>query len=259
VEGKPLEAGTYGLHMIPTRGQWTVIFSSVSSAWGSFSYDETEDALRVSVTPVESPFQERLGYTLEEPSNRGASIVMRWEKLAVPIKVEVDTPTIVAESLRKQLRGIQRFGWQGWNQAANYCLQNGVNLEEAVAWADRSIQMNENFTNLRTKAGLVEKSGDTKTAEALRTKAMTIATEADINAYGYELLGQGKTDEAIAMFQKNVRDYPKSWNTYDSLGEAYDIKGDKKLAAENYRKARAMVQDADNKKRIDGILKRLGA
>ena len=46
VEGKPLAAGTYGLHAIPDKDQWTVIFSKNSTSWGSFSYDEKEDALR---------------------------------------------------------------------------------------------------------------------------------------------------------------------------------------------------------------------
>ena len=88
---------------------------------------------------------------------------------------------------------------------------------------------------------------------------MRIATEVEINNYGYQLLGAGKTDEAIEIFRKNVKDHPQSWNTYDSLGEAYDRKGDKKLAAENYRKAQSMTKDPDQKKRIAGILAKLGA
>lgn len=257
VEGKKLAAGTYGLHMIPTQKDWTVIFSNVASAWGSFSYDEKEDAARMTVTPKEAPFQERLGYTFDEPTDKSVQIVMRWEKLAVPLRVEVDTPAVVVASLRSELRGLPRFFWQGWNQAANYALRNDVSLDEAMQWADRSIQINENFTNLRTKAALVEKKGDVKTAEQLRAKGMRIATEADINTYGYQLLGQDKTAEAIEIFRKNVKDHPQSWNVYDSLGEAYDRKGDKKLAIENYRKAFSMVQDEDNKKRISGILKKL--
>ena len=85
--------------------------------------------------------------------------------------------------------------------------------------------MNTNFTNLRTKAGLLEKKGDAKAAAELRAKALTIATEVEMNAYGYQLLGEKKVDEAIAIFQKNVKDHPKSWNTYDSLAEAYGIEG----------------------------------
>lgn len=259
VNGKPLAAGTYGLHMIPTKGDWTIAFSNMSVAWGSFSYDEKEDALRVTAKPRPAQFEERLSYRFDDPTDDSVTVAMRWEKVDVPFTVEVDTPAVVIASLRNELRGPPRFGWQGWNGAAAYAMRNKVNLDEALTWVDRSISMQENFTNLRTKAGILEAKGDAKTAAELRDKAMKIATEADINAYGYQLLGAGKTDEAIEIFRKNVKDYPKSWNTYDSLGEAYDRKGDKKLAAENYRKAQNMTKDPEQKKRIAGILTRMGA
>lgn len=259
VNGKPLAAGTYGLHMIPTQsGDWTIAFSNVNWAWGSFSYDEKEDALRVTAKAVPGEFQERLSYTFDEPTEKSVGVSLRWEKLRVPFTVEVDTPAVVIESLRKQLRDLPRFSWQGWNQAAAYAMRNKVDVDEALTWADRSIRMQENFNNLRTKAGLLELKGDTKAAGELRDKSMKIATEADINGYGYQLLGSGKTDEAIAIFRKNVKDHPQSWNTYDSLGEAYERKGDKKLAAENYRKAQSMTQDPDQKKRIGAVLVKLG-
>jgi tetratricopeptide (TPR) repeat protein len=258
INGKPLAAGTYGLHMIPTQGDWTIAFSNVSWAWGSFSYDEKEDALRVTAKPQPADFQERLSYSFDDPTEKSVEVALRWEKVRVPFTVEVNTPEVVVASLRKELRDLPRFSWQGWNQAAAYSMRNKVNLDEAMTWADRSIRMNENFNNLRTKAGLLELKGDAAGAKALNDKAVKIATEADINAYGYQLLGAGKTDEAIAMFQKNVKDHPASWNTYDSLAEGYDRKGDKKLAAENYRKALGMTKDPDQKKRIEGILKKFG-
>ena len=259
VNGKPLAAGTYGLHMIPTKGDWTIAFSTVNTAWGSFSYDEKEDALRVTATPKAAEFEERLSFRFDDPTEKSVTVAMNWEKVEVPFTVEVDTPSVVVASLRNQLRGLPRFGWQGWNGAAAYAMRNKVNLDEALTWVDRSISMQENFTNLRTKAGILEAKGDTKTAAELRDKAMKIATEADINQYGYQLLGAGKTDEAIEIFRKNVKDHPKSWNTYDSLAEAYERKGDKKLAAENYRKAQSMTTDPDQKKRIATVLARIGA
>jgi tetratricopeptide (TPR) repeat protein len=258
VNGKPLAAGTYGLHMIPSKnGDWTIAFSNVSWAWGSFTYDEKEDALRVTAKPQPAEFQERLSYGFDDPTGRSVDVALRWEKVRVPFTVEIDTPSVVVESLRRELRDLPRFSWQGWNQAAAYCLQNKVNTEEALAWADRSVRMQENFNNLRTKAGLLELKGDPKAATDLRNRAMKVATEADINSYGYQLLGAGKTDEAIEMFRKNVKDHPQSWNAYDSLGEAYDRKGEKKLAIENYQRAQNMTQDPDQRKRISGILARL--
>jgi tetratricopeptide (TPR) repeat protein len=258
VAGQKLAAGTYGLHMLPTEKDWSVIFSKQAAAWGSFSYDPKEDALRITATPQPAEFQERLGYTLDEPTDNSVQVAMHWEKLRVAFPVTVETPQVVVESLRRELRGLPRFFWQGWNQAAAYCLRNNVNLDEALEWANQSVGIAENFTNLRTKAGLLEKKGDTKTAEALRARSLARATEVEMNAYGYQLLGQKKTDEAIETFKKNVKDHPASWNVYDSLAEAYAAKGDKKLAVENYNKALSMAPESQ-KKRINDALAKLRA
>lgn len=256
VNGKDLPAGEYGLHMIPTQKEWTVAFSKVTSAWGSFSYDQKEDALRVTVTPTASEgFEERLSYRFDDPTDRAVTLTLRWEKLKVPLKIEVDTPTAVMASMRSELRGLPRFSWNGWNQAARYWIANGGDLTEAQGFAERALQMNENFQTLNTRALLLDKKGDAKGAAEARAKAMEIATEQDINQAGYALLGQKKYDEAIAVFQKNVSAHgERSWNVHDSLAEAYLAKGDKKNAAESYAKALSLVKDENNKKRIERTL-----
>jgi tetratricopeptide (TPR) repeat protein len=256
VEGQPLAAGTYGLHMIPNEGDWTIAFSTVSWAWGSFSYDPEEDALRVAVKPQPAPFKEWLAYDFEDPGPDSVKVVLRWEKLAVPFTVLVDTPAVVVANIRKELRGLPRFSWQGWNQAAAYCAREKVNLDEAMEWADRSIGVQEDFANLRTKAALLELKGDTGAAEKLRARALPLATEVELNAYGYQLLAQDKVAEAIEVFKKNVKDHPESWNVWDSLGEAYARQGDKASAMENYTHALGMAPQ-DQKERIEGILKHL--
>jgi tetratricopeptide (TPR) repeat protein len=258
VSGQKIAAGSYGLHMIPTQKDWTVILSRESRAWGSFFYDQKDDAARFTVTPRPSEFVERLAYTFDDPSDHGVTATLRWEKLAVPLAIDVDTPAVVSASLHTQLKGLQGFFWQPFAQAAAYCANHNVNLEEAQAWADKAVKLNENFTTLRAQALVSEKRGDTARAQQLRDKAMTLATEADMNAYGYQLLGAGKTQEAIAVFKQNVEKYPASWNTYDSLGEGLAAAGQKAEAIAQYQKARSMVKDETNQKRIDGILKGLG-
>jgi TolA-binding protein len=260
IGGKTLPAGTYGVHMLPTEKDWSVMLSSASTAWGSFSYDEKEDVVRFTVTPkATADSEERLEYRFENPTENSVDVVMQWEKIQVSFPITVDTKAVVMASLQKQLRGLPRFGWQAWNQAANWALQNDVDLPQALKWADQSVQTQATFQNLRTKAGILEKQGNSKEAEALRAQAMKIATEADINAYGYSLIGQKKVDEAIAVFRKNVKDYPNSWNTYDSLGEALALKGDTKAAVESYNKAMSMTTDPVQKKRIQDILSRMKA
>ena len=201
-------------------------------------------------------FQERLGYTFDDPTDTSVQAVLRWEKVKVAFPITVDTPQLALAGIRKELRGISRFSWQGWNQAAAYCLRSNITTDECLAWSDRSVAMNPAFANLRVKAGLLEKKGDAKGAEALRARSLQLATEADMNNYGYQLLGQKKTDEAIEAFKKNVKDHPASWNVYDSLAEAYALKGDKKLAADNYNKALSMAPE-DQKKRIKAAIAKL--
>lgn len=254
VGGQTLQAGDYGLHMIPAKGEWTVIFSRDASAWGSFFYDQAKDAVRLAATPAASAHQEHLAYTFEAPSPDGVVLTLRWETLAVPVSIAVDTAVVVTGSLERELRGLAGFFWQPFAQAANWTAANGGDLDRAAAWADRAVTMTRNYQTLRAVALVREKKGDSAGAAAARADALKIANEADINAYGYELLGAGRVDDAIAAFRKNVVDYPTSWNTYDSLGEALAARGDKPAAIEQYRKALEMVADDVNKKRIQGIL-----
>ena len=259
VGGKTLPAGTYGLHMLPTEKDWSVMLSSVASAWGSFSYDEKEDLVRFTVAPKPADFEERLEYRFENPTENSVDVVMQWEKLSVSFPITVDTNAVVMASLKAQLRGLPRFGWQAWNTAANWALTHDQDLDQALKWADQSVTTQATYGNLRTKAAILEKKGDTKQAEELRAQAMKIATEADINAAGYALMGQKKYDEAIALFRKNIKDYPNSWNCYDSLGEALAAKGDAKASVESYRKALSMTADPVQKKRIEDILSKMKA
>lgn len=224
IEGKALPAGTYGLHMIPSEGDWTIIFSNNSSSWGSFFYDENEDALRVTVAPQEAGRQEWLRYGFEDLTKNSAVAYLRWEKMKVPFKIEVNTDEIVINNFKNQLRGQLGFNWQNWNQAAFYCLQNNVHLDLASEWINKSISMNENATNR--------------------------------NLLGYILMAQNKQDEALKVFQKNVEKYPDNWNVYDSMGEAYNNYGQKDKAVKYYKTALAKAPDGQ-KSRIEGILEKI--
>ena len=259
IGGHALPAGSYGLHMIPAEREWTVIFNRESKAWGSFFYDQADDAARVTVTPSAAPFEEHLAYTFDDVTDKSAVATLHWEKLAVPIRIDVDTSAVVVASLHSELRGLQGFSSQRLAQAADWCATNNVNLDEAGKWADQAVAQQENFQTLRAKAAVAERKGDVAAASDLRAKSMTVASEADINNYGYQLLGSGKVDQAIAAFRDNIKRHPDSWNTYDSLGEGLSVKGAKAEAAENYRKALEMTKDPKQKDRITAILSKLSS
>jgi tetratricopeptide (TPR) repeat protein len=256
--GTTLPAGTYGLHMIPTAAAWTVIVSKNATSWGSYFYKQSEDALRFPVEPKVNPFHEWLQYEFSDITDSSAVLSLLWENLRIPIALNFDTPALILAHARDTyLRGLAGFSWQGYNQAAQYALKHGGDLEEALQWVDLSLQRGANFNNLRTKAAIIEKRGDANGAKALRARAMQVASEADINTYGYTLLGQKQIDEAITVFESNVKAHPESWNVYDSLAEALETKGDVKAAIKNYEKALSLVGDEINQKRLSTALTRL--
>lgn len=257
--GQPLPAGTYGLHAIPSASTWTVIVSTMASAWGSYGYTQKEDAYRFTTTPVVGDFTERLAYRFDDPTDAGVTLSMHWDKVVLPIKIEVDTPAAVMASMRLELRGGQQFNSAAWNQAANYWLEHGGALSEAESMAQHAVNMQSTYQTLSTLALVADKKGDKKTAEAKRKEADPLASEADLNIVGYTLLSQHKNEESLAVFQKNAQRHPASWNVYDSLADAYLAKGDTKAAVDSYGKALKLVKDDANRTRIEATIARLKA
>jgi hypothetical protein len=154
VDGHELAAGIYGLQTIPNAGDWTVIFSKDADEWGAFSYKQADDALRIQAKPQPADFRERMAFDFDDVTDTAAKVVLHWEKLRVPFTVEVDTPTLVAAKAKKAV------SWQTPYQAANYCIQNNICLDDASRWLDASIALEENFGNLRAKAMLLAKKND---------------------------------------------------------------------------------------------------
>lgn len=258
IAGQNVPAGTYGLHMIPTKGDWTIILSRDYRAWGSFFYNEGNDLLRFTAKPLSSDFHEWLMYSFDEVTPNSTTASLNWDKLKIPFKIEIDLHKQILEDMAIQLTGLPGFFWQGWNQAAMYCYTNTIDLEQGLKWAERSISINKTAANTYTKALILADLNKGLESAELKTEAFTSASEVDINNLGYQIMNGGKIDDAIEVFQKNTELNPNSWNVWDSLAEAYMNKGDKKLAIQNYTKALGMAPE-NQKDRIKGTLAQLGA
>jgi hypothetical protein len=256
VEGKPLLKGVYGLHMIPTDGDWTIIFSKNATSWGSFTYDQTEDALRVTIKPRPADLQEALVYNIDDVTGTSATITMRWEKVAIPIHVQVDTPTIVAASLRSQLRGRPKYEWAGWEEAANYIMDNKLSTEEALKDSNESIQVEDRFENEMTKARALGMLNRKDEAMAARDKALGMGTQEQIHTYGRQLQQQKKNDEALEVFRNNIKRNPNSWIAHNELARLAVAKGDYDTAVKEMKTAVSVAPDAI-KPGLDALAKRL--
>lgn len=235
IEGKPLAAGTYGLHFIPAEKEWIVIFSRNYTSWGSFSYDKNEDALRVTVNPQLADFQEFLTYEFTNPQTDKVLMNLHWEKLKVGFTISVNVHDVVLASIRRELRNTPGFSWVAYNEAANYCADENINYDEAIKWANRSISANENFNNLETLGQLQKKMGKAVESEKTMQHAMLIAKPMEINGYGRQLLREKKTEEAMKFFEYNLKKNPDEWYVYAGMARGYEAKGDLKSAIENMK------------------------
>ena len=260
VEGKDIPAGEYGLFFVVNEDNTgEVILSKDSRSWGSFWYEPSHDQIRAKIQLRSSPMTEMLTYDFINNTKSTSELVLNWEKKQFPVKIEFDVDGIVIANAVEELKGPVGFNWQGYNSAANYALNNKVNYEQALKWSDQAIAQNNSFATLSTKSNLLKAMGKTVEADTIMNNALAIANENELNVYGYTLLGNGQNDKAIEIFILNTRRFPKSPNTWDSLGEAYATKGDKKNAIANFKKSLSLNPPPNVKANSEKFLKELGA
>lgn len=260
IEGQTVPAGSYGLFFVVNQdNSGEVVLSKDNKSWGSFFYDQKQDQLRAKIQLRDIAHTEILTYDFVNLTKNGGELVLNWEKKQFPVKIEFAVDEIVMANADAELKGQKGFTPQGFVSAANYALQNKVNEAQALKWIDQAIAQNKNFPSMNVKAGLLRNSGKTAEADKLLAEAMVIATEVELNAYGYQLLGQNQYDKAIEVLAMVTQRYPKSANAWDSLGEAYATKGDKDNAIKNFKKSLSLNPPENVRANSEKFLKQLGA
>ena len=265
VQGQSLEAGTYGLHMIPGQDEWTIIFSKDTTSWGSFWYDAKQDALRVKTKADKSDYHEWLSYEFTEREPEKATVALKWENLQVPFSISVENATqIWVDNLRRDLHGFAGFSWQNWQRAASFCAQKKTNLPEALKWAEKAVSDpfaggQENFVTLMTLSRLQAANGRDQEAAKTFDRAINHPTTTPIQIHfaARQLMTDGKKQDAIKLFQLNAKRYPNQWPVHVGLMRGYAAMGDKKKALQEAKLALAQAPDAGNKKNLEGLIKQL--
>ena len=260
IEGKPLAKGTYGLHMIPNSDSWTVIFSKTNTGWGSYSYKQDEDALRVNVKPKPlAQSEEALEFEFEDLKPDSTAVTLKWEKLGVPFTVSIKDSEQTLENIRAQLKGRGQFTWQALDEGAQFCLTRKINLDEALRWADASIQNEERFDNLSTKADILKALNRPDEAKATWNKAVEVATAPQLYSYGRRLQNQKQNTEAMEIFKEVDKRFPQG--VYGDLARARikSAAGDFAGAASDAKKAQAAAPTDAQKQSIQALITRLEA
>lgn len=258
VEGKPLKAGTYGFFIAMGADDATLIFSNNNSAWGSFFYDQKEDALRVNVkTQPLAESVEWLKYEFTNETDNSAVLALLWEKLKIPFKVEVDLPKTQLDAFRRELKSDVGFRPDAWVQAARFAAENN-DMEEALQWSDYSINGvfvgEKNFRTLSTKAMILQKMGKTAEADAVMKEALPLGSMQDLHQYGRQLLREKKKAEALEIFKLNAQKNPGVFTTNMGLMRGYSANGDYKNALKYATLAQPQAPDKANKDAISKMI-----
>jgi len=267
INGKELKAGTYGLFLdVEKEGPWNWIFSRNSGSWGSYFYDAKEDALRVATIPLDAPYTEYLTYGFDDRLPASTVAYLQWENKRIPFKIEAPVNDYYLAIIRDELRNSPGFDHANWMAAAQFCVQQKTNLEEALKWADYAISGpfvgQENFNTLKTKADVLLLLGRNDEADNIMSRAIhkPDATVMAIHQYGRSLLAAGRKDKALEVFQYNFKSHPEEkFTTYVGLARVQTALGNKKDAIRNWETALKNLPDdqKQNRPAYEAELKKL--
>ncbi len=238
IEGQKLTAGSYGLHLLPDENQWTFIFSKNHTSWGSYFYQENEDALRVTV-PAQNTIEMRewLSFDFKNRERGSVSVVLSWADKRAELSLTLDIDKLTLDNIRKQLRSDAYWEWFSWCQAADYCAEHKINTKEALDWVDRSIRLQENFSNWDVKAKLLNQLGDDVAAEKAIERAITVGSDVYLERYGRRLLNEKNFNRAVYVFEQAIKKNPTYWRAHFNRGNALKTLERKKAALKAFELA----------------------
>lgn len=257
VEGKNLKAGTYGLLMAVWPDSVAIIFSNQTEEWGSFYYEDKNDALRVTVKPaVLDKSVEYLKYEFIEHKEKYCVIALQWEKLSIPFRVDVDAENIVIARLRDQVTGQKGFNQLNLVAAANYCLNKNINLEEALAWSQRAAGL-KSFSTLNTLGTAYTKLNRLPQADSAMNEALVFASPNQYMGYGRSLITAKRSDRALEIFKANEKKNGNVYTVNAGYMSYYSAIGDFTKALEYANKALTQAPNDATKKIIEGNITKL--
>jgi Protein of unknown function (DUF2911) len=255
IEGKTLPKGEYALFIDVQSESATIIFNKNTRAWGHYFYNTAENVLVVPVkTENMTASKEWLSYEFVDQTEGSAVIALLWEKKKIPFKVEVDVVQSQLASFRRELTSDIGFDSRMWAQAAQYCADKKVNLEEALQWSEYSLTGRyigeKTFSNLSTKANVLRALNRGSEADAVMKEAVAAGSERELHNYARQLMMTGEKQKAIEVFTVNAKNHPNTFTTNMGMVRAYSAKGDFKNALKTIKIAQAQAPDQLNKDQI---------
>ncbi len=185
VNGQNLKAGSYAIYTIPNKDKWEVMFYTDSNNWGApRNWDDSKVAAKTTAGVVPMPTKvETYTMTFDDLTNNSAVIGILWENTYVGIQFETPTDKAVQASIDKVMNGP---GAADYYAAAVYYKQAGKNVDQAVKWIDKAIDMTKDqprFWYYRQQSLIHAMAGNKKGAIAAAKTSLELATKAGNNDY----------------------------------------------------------------------------
>jgi tetratricopeptide (TPR) repeat protein len=265
VEGQALPKGKYGLFIAYDPVESIIIFSKKWDAWGSFFYEEGEDALRAKVKPQAAEKSvENLKYEFSAQTPNSAVVTLSWEKTAIPFTVEVDYLKQQFDAFVAESQNPRGFTSQGLNVAATWALQNNYRLDKALEWAMLATRSQfpgdpNSFSALSTKAGLLDRLGKAGEAAAVIKTALPLGSVGQLQQLGRQFLAAKNTKAALEVFQYNYNKAPDQFITLTGMARGLSANGDYTKALDFANKALPLAPNDAGKQAVQTMVDKLKA
>ena len=210
----------------------------------------------MTVKPKAADMHNALTYDFDQLTPDSATVVMEWEKVGVPFKVSVDVHSVVEASLKKQLRNLSQYTWQSWDDAASYLLAEKVALDDALKYAEKSIQNEDRFDNETTKSKVLIALNRKDEAVGCPEKGAGTGHAAP-DPYLCSSIDGGKAQRrSLRHFRENAQKHPEQWFVHTGLARMYSAQG-KFDDATREMKLSLATAPSEQKSYLDGLEKKL--
>jgi hypothetical protein len=201
IDGQALKAGTYSFFITPTKGDWKVMFNTVIDGGGTSKYDAANDALSLTVKPLEGVMQESLRYSIENLSKTKGSLVFAWEKVSLEMVIEVDVETKSWANIDEAIDKVDAETKANvYRNAAKHSASSKMRLEEGLKWINESIKTKEFWYSYWVKADVQHAAGDNAGAITSAKKAIELG-EAGAKEDGKEFGYKDRLEKSIAEYK----------------------------------------------------------
>ncbi len=194
IAGKEVEPGKYAIFTIPKKDKWTVIINENADQWGKADYDKSKDVHRFKVSPEETHHHEMMTFHFKNVTKDSAGIVLAWKKTRIDFPLTLETDKMLMADMEKAVAKANKGDWETYYECANYLIDEGMKMDKAEKWLNKSLEAEKNWRNLFSKAELLKKKGKRDKAIETAKKAKKKAESERYKNYIQESIDEWKKE-----------------------------------------------------------------